>query len=334
MSSPDYKKVHKTVKSVLREYNITSFPIDPKEILRKSGVRCLSYSEIKQFPEFEDRVATLLEFDVDAVCIKVDKRYLVLYNDTVAYEDRIRFTLAHELGHIKLGHLDDKPNGWLKRYKTVYSKDPIEKESDAFAAELLAPTVLAYLTNLDVYDVQNIFHVSFSCANIVAKNASTLKFDNSTENLNFYTQHFYSFLNFRYCHHCHSHYVTADKKYCPFCGNKNTTWANFNTMVFNFIRCENKGRIPLMEYKEYRTDADGNLLECPRCNNTKLDANWNYCPICSLPTTNNCTHCGKSLPAHYRFCPSCGEQSQYYTDDALRHWKEESAEADILAGIF
>ena len=89
-----------------------------------------------------------------------------------------------------------------------------------------------------------------------------------------------------------------------------------------------------MEYKEYRTDADGNLLECPRCNNTKLDANWNYCPICSLPTTNNCTHCGKSLPAHYRFCPSCGEQSQYYTDDALRHWKEESAEADILAGIF
>lgn len=334
MPFPDYERVRNIVKTVLTDYNITSFPIDPKELLQRSGVICLSYSEINQSPEFKEGLSILRKRNADAASIKSGSQYMVWYDDKVPYEDRIRFSLAHELGHIKLGHLDDRPNGWFTRYKTVDSKDPLEKESDAFAAELLAPTALAYLTGLDVHDIQSTFQVSFSCANIVAKNASTLKFDNSTQNLNFYTQHFYDFLNSRYCQHCYSHYVASEKKYCPFCGAKNTTWANFNTMVFNFTRFENNGEIPIMKYKEYSTDLDGNLLECPRCNSTDLKANWNYCPICSLPTSNSCTHCGKSLPAHYRFCPSCGVESRYFADDAIRHWREEAAEADILSGIF
>lgn len=52
---------------------------------------------------------------------------------------RIRFTIAHELGHILLGH--NTADG--QRFKiNFYSKDPNEVNANAFAAELLVPSLI------------------------------------------------------------------------------------------------------------------------------------------------------------------------------------------------
>lgn len=57
---------------------------------------------------------------------------LIHYNSTQS-DTRIRFTIAHELGHILLGHNS------VNRSIDFYSKDPNEKLANAFAAELLVP---------------------------------------------------------------------------------------------------------------------------------------------------------------------------------------------------
>lgn len=55
-------------------------------------------------------------------------RYVVLRNEEADNRLRRRFTLAHEIGHIYLDHIDD---GVLQ-----------EDEADAFAAQLLMPRIL------------------------------------------------------------------------------------------------------------------------------------------------------------------------------------------------
>lgn len=64
-------------------------------------------------------------------------RYFVLYNDRAENERRLCFTLAHELGHIMLGHAGE---------------DEVreEREANAFAASLLSPAIVFhYLTYRD-----------------------------------------------------------------------------------------------------------------------------------------------------------------------------------------
>ncbi|MCL2578951.1 MAG: ImmA/IrrE family metallo-endopeptidase [Oscillospiraceae bacterium] len=69
----------------------------------------------------------------DGCTLIVERRgrrvYLILYNEKARSTRRRQFTLAHEVGHIYLGHGDDSPAS--------------EREANSFAAELLVPRVLA-----------------------------------------------------------------------------------------------------------------------------------------------------------------------------------------------
>ena len=60
---------------------------------------------------------------------KGQKIYIILYNERVRCIRRRSFTLAHEVGHIYLGH-DQDGRAW-------------EQQANAFAAELLMPRILA-----------------------------------------------------------------------------------------------------------------------------------------------------------------------------------------------
>jgi len=57
---------------------------------------------------------------------------VICYNSKHS-EEKIRFTIAHEIGHILLGHNSGS------RIINFYTKDPNEQLANAFAAELLAP---------------------------------------------------------------------------------------------------------------------------------------------------------------------------------------------------
>ena len=74
-------------------------------------------------------VVILSEFDthlLDGFTIADDSPTPLVFQNMMSPGDRLRFTLAHELGHILL-------------HRTIQGEDVVEKEADRFAAEFLMP---------------------------------------------------------------------------------------------------------------------------------------------------------------------------------------------------
>ena len=83
-------------------------------------------------------------------------RYIVCYNEQNPYKV-IRFTLAHELGHILMGH---------QLGEDSYE----EKEANCFARNLLCPVPIAdYFQLKTVKDYASFFHVSTSMASVTLR---------------------------------------------------------------------------------------------------------------------------------------------------------------------
>lgn len=69
-----------------------------------------------------------------------EPRYLMLINSR-RLKVRRRFTIAHEIGHIVLGHFEIKSKALCKHRKiTEEDNYKYEMEADSFASELLIPT--------------------------------------------------------------------------------------------------------------------------------------------------------------------------------------------------
>lgn len=116
---------------VLQRNNIVAPPVDVEAILRNEG-----YTVVRR--PWEDRVS--------GIALKAQRLVGVNSNH---HPVRQRFSLAHECGHLVLGHRDDEP---LESFSTI-DDEPREisytvveeKEANAFAGELLVP--LSFLKN-------------------------------------------------------------------------------------------------------------------------------------------------------------------------------------------
>lgn len=112
--------------------------------MKCEGVDCASYQSVGYYDY------------IDQEAIYIDEHNVVLYN-AEQYWQRVRFTLAHELGHKVLSH-----------YNTSLSFIAKEQEANKFAAELLCPSPLVYLSNIDtIGELCSAFDVSNSCAEAI-----------------------------------------------------------------------------------------------------------------------------------------------------------------------
>ncbi len=102
-----------------------AFYIDPIKIAESHGIDVIGLPR--------------LENDVHGLIKKTENGIVIQYDNTM-HTNRIRFTVAHELAHFLLGHLDDKP-----RYRdptknfNIDNFDPIEAEANKLAARILMP---------------------------------------------------------------------------------------------------------------------------------------------------------------------------------------------------
>jgi len=74
---------------------------------------------------------------VDAVTMPLKDGTFVIFVNISHSENRIRFTIAHELGHIALGHC----NYGASLFSLSNRSNTIEREADIFASELLMPSI-------------------------------------------------------------------------------------------------------------------------------------------------------------------------------------------------
>jgi hypothetical protein len=120
-------------REVLQTFRLWRLPVNPFTIAKKEGI------ELAQ-DDYGDRFDARIEYypTFDSFCI---------YHQIPGgwrTEGRVRFSLAHELGHYYLPHhnrrlRDGKMHNSVSDYR---SKDPMEQQADEFAAAILMPLEL------------------------------------------------------------------------------------------------------------------------------------------------------------------------------------------------
>ena len=65
--------------------------------------------------------------------------FCIVYRDDLSGRGRLRFALAHELGHLFMNHYRDYPD---RMFSGMSADSSLEEEADTFARNLLAPVPL------------------------------------------------------------------------------------------------------------------------------------------------------------------------------------------------
>ncbi|MCR4898574.1 MAG: ImmA/IrrE family metallo-endopeptidase [Acholeplasmatales bacterium] len=161
LSNERYEEIKETICEFLCDYDVKKLPVDVFDLARRMKVKIVYASEIlKKYPNKINEYMiysyphSYLYYDA------VEQRFIIYLDDVGTKKRRQRFSLAHELIHIILGHTEQN----LKN----------ESEANFGATYLLAPTCLALMDQgaLEMFDpniLMEIFDVSYSEAQIVAR---------------------------------------------------------------------------------------------------------------------------------------------------------------------
>lgn len=142
----DYSLILKRIIDAFDNSNVYSFPLDCQTLISEQGYRIYTYQQLEsKSPELQEMCSIYSEDSFRDGFSKI-----VAYNDKLP-ECRIRFSLAHELGHIILQH--EKPT------------QTAEKEANFFASNLLAPRMaIHYAGCKNETDVAKVFAISQEAA--------------------------------------------------------------------------------------------------------------------------------------------------------------------------
>lgn len=99
-----------------------------------------------------------------------EDKYIILYNDSPDIsKGKKAFTLAHELGHILLGHMNILESFGI--YHSSHENEHMKKQADYFAACLLCPLPVLYrIKPKSILSVEMIFGLSGKAAEVAFDN--------------------------------------------------------------------------------------------------------------------------------------------------------------------
>lgn len=142
-----YDRIEENVVDLLIQLNIRSFPIDPMEIALRLGYELVPFSKMNR-----EAKRILVPKDVDGVShYDPTRKTFVIYYRPDGMKERLRFTIGHEIGHIRMEHHGES--------------ELARRIADYYSAYLLAPTPWIGQAGCDDYkDVANAFFISESCA--------------------------------------------------------------------------------------------------------------------------------------------------------------------------
>lgn len=139
MQSADYERIKSKIGEVYEENAdfLNRIPIDIFGLARKMGFRLIKASDrlkigIDKVKEFQDinkekDIYGYTFFDAS------NMEYVIYYDDVNAGRKKQRFSVAHEIGHIVLGHIDEG----------IENSDEAETEANYFAGYILCPDCLS-----------------------------------------------------------------------------------------------------------------------------------------------------------------------------------------------
>lgn len=343
---PNYSEAEREAYKLLVDDNIQSLPVKVKKIAKKfPDLQIRSYSwYAKKWNLTIEEVCELVDSE-EGCCwyLKQQNKYMILYNDLVKHKGRIRWTIAHELGHYLLKHNEKNNKSIISRNSLTEDEyEVFEKEANCFARTLLAPPpVITKFEYINVDEIIRLCNISFEAAsNVFSFLQNGKRMGVSYKKHSKITQMFSTFIfvqkNKHFCFTCHSVFVYKEPVFCPICGNREFKHPN---------KLLNGGGH--MIYSKIDLNNESKAFMCPKCQNEEL-AEGGYCQICGFYVINKCTgyfegefdqnspfnyrpdwhslnnECNTLLGGESRFCHKCGSTSTYYEIGFLKNWKQEN----------
>lgn len=133
----DLVPLYECIYNIYKKYNIKKFPIDCFELVEKCGYKIKEFSDLTV-----KKQKAFIELSEDA-CLIDDTLYYIEHS----VYGRIKFSIAHELGHIFLN-------------------TDSEDDADNFASHFLAPRIMIHKYRCETSDrIHDIFGLSYEASN-------------------------------------------------------------------------------------------------------------------------------------------------------------------------
>ena len=326
---PDYGFAISSALETLEDAEIDGFPVDLSLFFsRYQEFTLKTYSDYAKLMKTNESVLVERHGE-DGFVTAIDGTigYTILYNPNKK-QGRLRFTIAHELGHIILGHLEEF--GDLEQLKTMDRSlyDELEKETNCFARNLLSPAPYAEELLLDhgyecsysqsenkmvwnrVHDTDvirnlryvpsadSLIRIAFNMsekASIVREDvlSSDVKYAKDWKNSHELTMP----INAAWvCRDCGEKRIGA-AMYCTNCG-------SHNRFEFKVTYADNPLDVDVTESNQF--------LLCPLCGNNIFSSDAEFCKVCGLPLFNHCTkHYEHLNHPESSFCWQCGSSTEF-----------------------
>ena len=150
MHYKEYQNTRDAAWRILLDCGVARLPVDLNDICARLGVRVISYREADEL--IRKRNLTEITRAAEGITFYADDLPVILYDSTCPVGE-IRFTVAHELGHLILAHVTPGVISVAKRDR-LPGRQPKEEAANRFAARLLAPACV--LWGLDVHSAGEI----------------------------------------------------------------------------------------------------------------------------------------------------------------------------------
>ena len=152
-----YKQARNAAWKTLLQCKIDSLPVNLTTVSEVYHIPILCFSDIQPV------AAGLSEFSGDGFSANINGSCIIYLNDQIHHRPRRRFTVAHELGHIILGHPLDTIQH--RNSETDAGQPPAEMQANVFARDLLMPAcVLAALNIHAPEEIMKLCDISYTSA--------------------------------------------------------------------------------------------------------------------------------------------------------------------------
>lgn len=162
LSDERYEEIKQEVVELYKELHITKFPVKAMDVCKQLGIVLKTYNQFTR-----EIFVAVIRASEDGMVAKIGNHYEIFYNPSKDVS-RIRFTIFHEIGHIRLRHLiHDEEN---------------EAEANFFACYFLAPPPLIHHFRFEYfYELMDKFQVTGTLAeNAFSRYEKWLHFSGST----------------------------------------------------------------------------------------------------------------------------------------------------------
>ncbi|NLI93474.1 MAG: ImmA/IrrE family metallo-endopeptidase [Peptococcaceae bacterium] len=295
----DYAFATEAAHEFIKKYGVDWLPVDIFELVDNYAeannveIRIVTIEELSEETKI-DRQSLIDDviYGEDGLAIYDPDtgKYSIVINEQVEPYGRIRWTVAHELGHIVLGHLSSSKVSITKWSLSDEEYNKIEQEAHIFAGELLAPKFIVYRIGCHASaELQDICGLSGKAADSRERAIRELIDDKRKlhDSMLSIIPPFTKFLEFR-----------------TICADESTL------RIHSRIQRNPEPELPVF-LPTPDINKDGRYAYCPNCGNAHIAEEALFCKLCGThlfaePISHPTTPCGYIGDKDARYCEQCG----------------------------